>query len=268
MITELQTLAPVAAPLAPRKSREAPAEPAEPAEASLAGGPTLLPRSRAIIVIAQLSGQLFFGSFCNGIIVVALPAMQATLPGLDEGLIVWPTSSYYLTAGSCLLLAGSIADVAGAKRVNLVGSFLGAMFALACGLARTGDEIITIRALQGVTNAIIIPSSISIVSNSVGEGRPRNMGFASMGFSQPLGFSLGLVLGGVFTDTVGWRPSFHLAAAASGALFLLAIWALPPDVTRLEVGRQSTWKRVASEIDWVGVVLASIGLAMLSYVLA
>lgn len=225
----------------------------------------LLPRFRAVIVTAQLCGLLFFSSFCNGIVVVAVPAMQSGL-GLQEGLLVWPTSSYYLTAGSCLLLAGAVADVAGAKRVHLAGSLFAAVFALGCGLARTGGEMIAFRALQGVTNAIITPSSISIISNSLEEGRPRNMGFACLGFSQPLGFCVGLVLAGVFTDTIGWRPAFYLAAAASLALFLLAIWALPPD-PRPEAD-QPVWRRLASQIDWVGLLFASTGLAMLSYVLA
>ncbi|AEO67968.1 uncharacterized protein THITE_2051060 [Thermothielavioides terrestris NRRL 8126] len=226
----------------------------------------LLPRFRAVIVTVQLCGLMFFSSFCNGIVVVALPAMQSGL-GLDEGLLVWPSSSYYLTAGSCLLLAGSIADAAGAKRVQLVGSLLAAAFTLGCGLARTGGELIAFRALQGVTNAIISPSSISIISSSLEEGRPRNMGFACLGFSQPLGFGVGLVLAGVLTDTIGWRPAFYLAAAASLALFLLSIWALPPDPRRPEAD-QPVWRRLALHIDWVGLLFASTGLAMLSYVLA
>lgn len=228
-------------------------------------GPVLLSKTRAGIVIAQVCGQLFFSSFCNGIIVVALPAMQHNL-GLDEGLLVWPSSSYFLTAGSCLLLAGSIADVVGNKRVNLTGSFFSAVFAMACGLAQTGGQIIAFRALQGVAYAVITPSSISIISTNMEEGRPRNMGFACMGFSQPLGFLFGLVLGGVFTDNVGWRPAFYLAAAASAALFLVAIWALPRDLQARN--DQSIWKRLGKDIDIVGVVLVSTGLATLSYVLA
>ncbi|KXH63585.1 hypothetical protein CSAL01_09451 [Colletotrichum salicis] len=191
--------------------------------------------------------------------------MQHNL-GLDEGLLVWPSSSYFLMAGSCLLLAGSIADVVGNKRVNLTGSFFSAIFAMACGLAQTGGQMIAFRALQGVAYAVITPSSISTISNNMEEGRRRNMGFACMGFSQPLGFLFGLVLGGVFTDNVGWRPAFYLAAAASAALFLIAIWALPRDLQPRNY--RSIWKRLAKDIDTVGVVLVSTGLATLSYLLA
>ncbi|KAI0177007.1 major facilitator superfamily domain-containing protein [Pestalotiopsis sp. NC0098] len=224
-----------------------------------------LTKTRATIVIAQLSGLTLFGSFCNGVIVVGLPAMIETL-GLEEGLFLWPTSVYYLTAGSCLLMAGSIADVTGTKRVNLVGSFLGAASALACGLAQTGNELIAFRALQGISNAIITPSSISIISTSVEDGQPRNIGFASLGVASTLGFSLGLVLGGVFVDHTGWRPAFYFAGAASFALSVVGIWALPRDLRPRH--EKSIWERLASEIDWVGTILASTGLATLSYVLA
>ncbi|KAL2882129.1 hypothetical protein SGCOL_002391 [Colletotrichum sp. CLE4] len=274
--TELQTFEPASSNPIPllRKSHDAPSNfqqtpgrltAIDSEEEAAITAPNQLSKTRAGIVIAQVCGQLFFSSFCNGIIVVALPAMQHNL-GLDEGLLVWPSSSYFLTAGSCLLLAGSIADVFGNKRVNLTGSFFSAIFAMACGLAQTGGQMIAFRALQGVAYAVITPSSISIISNNMEEGRPRNMGFACMGFSQPLGFLFGLVLGGVFTDNVGWRPAFYLAAAASAALFLVAIWALPRDLQPRN--EQSIWKRLAKDIDTVGVILVSTGLATLSYVLA
>ncbi|OHF01870.1 hypothetical protein CORC01_02748 [Colletotrichum orchidophilum] len=274
--TELQAMEPAPSTFGTllRKSQEAPLDVQSTPGRRLTTGseeeatrpaPVLLSKTRAGIVTAQVCGQLFFSSFCNGIIVVALPAMQHNL-GLDEGLLVWPSSSYFLTAGSCLLLAGSVADVIGNKRVNLTGSFFSAIFAMACGLAQTGGQIIAFRALQGAAYAVITPSSISIISNNMEEGRPRNMGFACMGFSQPLGFLFGLVLGGVFTDNVGWRPAFYLAAAASAALFLVAIWALPRDIMPRDT--QPVLKRLAKEIDSVGVFLVSTGLATFSYVLA
>lgn len=267
-VTELQTFKPATSGAnlyVGRKSHEPPVEESPAASMADDKTTTVLSKTRAVIVIIQLLGLSLFSSFCNGIIVVGLPAIATTL-NLPKGLLLWPTSVFYLTAGSCLLMAGSIADVAGTKRVNLMGSFLGAVFALACGLARTGGELIAFRALQGVTNAIIVPTSISIISTHVEDGPPRNMGFACLGLAGPIGFSLGLVLGGVFVDSIGWRSAFYLAGATSFVLFLIGIWALPRDV-RPQSGR-SAWKRLTSEIDWVGAILVSTGLAMLSYVLA
>lgn len=225
----------------------------------------ILPKGRAIIVITQVCGVQFFSSFCSGVLVISLPAIQSSLQ-IEESLLVWPTSSYYLAAGSCLLLTGAVADVVGPKRVNLVGSSFGAVFALACGLSQSGGEFIAFRAIQGVTNAIQTPSSFSIVSSSVEDGQPRNIGIACLGLCMPFGFGFGLVLAGVLTDTVGWRPAFYLSAAASAVLSIIGILALPND-TRPEADR-AVWKRIVSELDWVGLLLATTGLATVSYVLA
>ncbi|KAH8803365.1 major facilitator superfamily domain-containing protein [Xylogone sp. PMI_703] len=218
----------------------------------------IISKNRTVAIIAQLSSLSFLSSFCSGVIVIALPAMQSALD-LKEGLLVWPTSSYHLTAGSCLLMSGSITDVVGAKGANIIGSFLSAICISACGLARSGGEIIAFRALQGVAYAIVTPSSVSIISNSVEKGRLRNMGFAFIGFGQPLGFCFGLVLGRILTDAVGWRPALHLAAGANLALFYIGIWALPQD-PRPEID-QSILKRL--RLGSTGM-----GLAMFSYVLA
>lgn len=219
---------------------------------------------RATLVVAQLLGLNLFSSFCNGVVVVGLPAMATSLH-IDEGLLVWPTSVFYLTAGSCLLLAGSVADVVGTKTMSLVGAFTAALTAMACGLAQNGGQLIAFRALQGITNAIIVPSSVSIISTGLEEGRPRNLGFACLGFAGPIGFSLGLVLGGVFADSTGWRAAFYLAAATTFALFLAGVWALPKDAVR---ARKSVWSRILTEIDIIGALIGTASLAMLSYVLA
>lgn len=254
-------------PSVPITSRESPALPVDP---SLNASPdndttTVLSKSRAIIVITQLISLQLFTSYCNGIVVIGLPAIASTL-NLEAGLLLWPTSIFYLTAGSCLMLAGSIADVLGTRPVMLAANILLIASSLACGLARTGGELIAFRGLQGVSSAMAVPASVSIISTSVEYGRPRNLGFACLGFSGPLGFLIGLVLGGVLVDTVGWRPAFYLAAATSFALCAIGVWVLPNEPRPRP--RRTIRKQLAFDIDWVGTVVSSTGLATLSYVLA
>lgn len=226
---------------------------------------TILPKGRAILVISQLVGLQLFSSFCNGIIVVGLPAIANTLD-LEAGLLLWPTSVFYLTAGSCLMLAGSITDVLGTRPMILAANIILAASSLACGLSRNGGEIIAFRGLQGISNAIAVPASVSIISTSIEYGQPRNLGFSCLGFSGPLGFLLGLVLGGVFVDGVGWRPAFYLVAAASLALGVVGFWALPKSSRPTQ--RRSIRKRLTFEIDWVGTLISTTGLVTLSYALA
>jgi len=81
-----------------------------------------------------------------------------------------------------------------------------------------------------------------------------------------MGFSLGLVLGGVFVSTIGWRSGFYIGGALSASLFIVGIWTLPADHhVRSETPAP---KRLAKEIDWIGAALASTTLAVFSYVLA
>ena len=225
----------------------------------------ILPKSRSIIVITQLSGINFVTSLSNGLLTVGLPAIASSL-SLKDSLLVWPISVYSLTSGTCLLLAGTVADVLGPRLVNLIGCFFLAIFILACGLSRDGIELIMLRAMQGIASALIVPSSISIVSTAVQSGRPRNVGFACLGLSMPLGFSLGLVLGGIFVSSIGWRAGFYIGGALSAALFVIGIWALPAD--QHEQTENPAVRRLAREIDWVGAAIASTALAVFSYVLA
>lgn len=224
-----------------------------------------LPKGRYIIVIAQLAGINFITSFSNGLITVSLPVMSAALD-LQRSLLLWPMNSYSLTTASCLLMAGAVADVIGSRNTNLAGCFFIALFILVSGFSQTGIQLILFRAMQGIGSAIALPSSVSIISKSVPSGKARNIGFACLGLCQPLGFSFGMVLAGVFIDFSGWRTGFYLGGVASFVLFTVGIWALPEDVrTRSD---SSLLNRLATEIDWIGAVLASTSIALFSYVLA
>jgi MFS family permease len=169
-----------------------------------------------------------------------------------------------LTSSSCLLLAGSIADVIGTKRVNLLGCFFTSIFILSCGLARTGIELIMFRAMQGIAVSLCLPTSVAIVANAVPSGRKRNIGFSCLGFVQPIGFSLGMVLEGVILDTIGWRFSYYLCGSLSLAMFAVSLWALPKDA----VIEGSILAKLKKEIDWVGALVVSTSLAVFSYILA
>ncbi|KAL8873632.1 MAG: hypothetical protein Q9174_000933 [Haloplaca sp. 1 TL-2023] len=86
-----------------------------------------------------------------------------------------------------------------------------------------------------------------------------------MGGGQPVGFGLGLSLGGLLTERAGWEWGFHVSAIINGLVFALSMWQLPKGVGDLE---KVTWKRLKEEIDWVGALIVSVALALLSYELA
>jgi MFS family permease len=204
----------------------------------------------------------FFASFTNGIITVGLPVIGRSL-ALERSLYLWPSSVYGLTSGATLLIAGSIADIVGAQPVELVGITLLGVFSLSCGFAQTGTQLVAFRALQGVALAMHLPASVAIIAGAVPSGRARNLGFACLGFSQPLGFALGLVLSGIMIERAGWRSGFYLSGGCTLAIAIAANWTLPKLKPRAECGALLLLKKVGHEIDWVGGLISSGSLAII-----
>lgn len=218
---------------------------------------------RTATIIFQLSAINFLASFANGVIVVGLPAIAQDI-SLSQELYLWPSSIYGLTSGAALLLAGSVADVVGSRVVDLTGIVAAGLSTLACGLSKTGVQLVIFRGFMGIAMSMHLPCSVSMVTQTVPSGKPRNVAFSCLGLSQPLGFSFGLVLGGVFVDTTGWRTGFYVPGAAILAFAVLGFFVLARD-TLTTTGKLHGLK---TKVDWVGAMIASGGLAMLSYVLA
>ena len=172
---------------------------------------------------------------------------------------------YALSTGCTLLIAGSLADVVGSKEIFLLGCALQVIFSMACGLSQTGTQLIVFRIFSGLATSCCLPTAISLIMECFRPGKRRNIAFAIMGGAQPIGFGLGLTVGGIFADTVGWKWGFHSVALVNAALLALAFWQLP---SHPKNNLHAPWRRFVFGIDWVGALSISISLGMLSYVLA
>ncbi|KAL7917537.1 MFS general substrate transporter [Trichoderma austrokoningii] len=222
----------------------------------------VLSKQRTIIAIATLSAVSFSSSVSTGLLTIGLPRMAVDI-GLPNYLIAWPSSVYTLASGSCLIIAGSIADVIGNRIVNIIGCLFVGCFIVACGVGRTGIELIMFRAFQGVAVSLCLPTSVAIIASITTSGRQRNIGFSCLGFVQPMGFSLGFVLGGVLQDTTGWRVGWYICGSLTVALFFVSLWALPEDKKTEGAVLSRLWR----DVDWIGAILCSASLALISYVL-
>jgi MFS family permease len=149
--------------------------------------------------------------------------------------------------------------------INIIGCFLLGSFILACGVAQTGIQMILFRTLQGIATSMCLPTAFSILTDSMPTGKRRNIGFACLGLGQPLGFSGGLVLGGLFQATsLGWRFGYYLCAGTALLLAVLNLFKLPKDAERGPI----SWRKLHSEVDWIGIFLSSACLGIISYVFA
>ncbi|KAI1245072.1 hypothetical protein MGN70_011960 [Eutypa lata] len=216
------------------------------------------------LIIVTLSGLTLTSSMTTGLLTVGLPRMAADL-SLSDSLLLWPASIYGLTSGCSLLIAGAIADVIGSRPVYLVGCFLLTGFVLGSGLSQTATQLIVFRGGQGVAVSMCLPTAMSLLSAYLPRGKRRNIGFAFFSAGQPLGYSIGLLLGGFFVDSIGWRYGWYLSACVAFAVLTIGVLGLPKRPGGVGSGRL---RRILFGIDWVGAVLASASLAMFSYVLA
>ncbi|KAK1701371.1 major facilitator superfamily transporter [Colletotrichum godetiae] len=220
--------------------------------------------AKSITVIITLAGINFLNTMGSGILIAALPRIAQDV-GLDESLILWPAAVYNLAAGCLLLIFGAVADVVGAKLMWLTGSYLCVVFTVAVGLSRTGIQIILFRTAVGVSISACLPTAMAFITKTFPKGGWRNVAFSMNGIGFPLGYALGLVLGGIFTDTIGWRWAYYMMAIINFALSTAAVWSLPS----IHQPSEKKWtRRLAEDIDWIGAVIMSAALGLLLYVLA
>lgn len=276
-LTTIQSPAPIAESESLRRLSVARTEPgnddADYSLHSLERVDTVTSKSRTVVIIASVTLTTGISTLLNGVTTVALPHMAAELD-IPQGLTLWPSSIQALTTGCSLLLSGSISDALGSRFMYLIGCVLQAAFILGCGLSQTTAQIILFRALSGIALSFCLPSAVAIITRSF-VGKRRDLAFASMGGGQPVGFAVGLALGGVLTDTIGWRWCFFIAAIFDGILFAMTIWGLPKSIDSpndAPGAANLTWAQkyaqLKYDIDWVGALIASTSLAMMSYVFA
>lgn len=129
----------------------------------------------------------------------------------------------------------------------------------------TGLQVIMFRTCLGVAMSMCLPTTVSLITNTFPKGKWRNTSFAMNGMAQPLGYALGLILGGTFTDTVGWRWAYFIMAIINFVISMTSIWSLP-NVRHVS---SKTWpRRLVEDVDWVGVVGLSVSLGLIMFNLA
>jgi MFS family permease len=147
----------------------------------------------------------------------------------------------------------------------ILGCALQSAFTLACGLAQTPFQLIFFRALAGISIAFCLPSAVSLITAYFPHGKRRTWAFACMGGGQPVGFSIGLVVGGSLIDSsVGWRGGFYMAAGFNTLVLIATFLGLP----RIQPQERLALSKLRKDIDWIGAILLSSSLGMISYVLA
>jgi len=206
--------------------------------------------------LALLCSAFFMVILDVAIVNVALPSIQADLDFSSQNL-QWVVSAYALTFGGLLLLGGRVADLLGRRRVFMAGVALFALASLLGGLAPSGALLIVARALQGIGAAFMTPAALSILMTTFPEGAERNKALGAWGAVGASGGTIGLLVGGVLTETVGWEWIFLLNVPIG--VVVIALSRVFLDETRAS--------GIARRFDVPGAATITAALALLVYAL-
>jgi EmrB/QacA subfamily drug resistance transporter len=162
------------------------------------------------------------------IVNVALPSIREDL-GFTESSLAWVVNAYLLTYGGFLLLGGRLGDLLGHRRLFMGGIILFTASSLACGLAESQWFLVGARAIQGIGGATASAVSLSLMMNLFTSAGDRAKAMGVFGFVAAGGGSIGVLLGGILTDTLNWHWIFLVNVPIGVVVILLALRLLPTE---------------------------------------
>ncbi len=208
---------------------------------------------------------LIVGVTCAGAFIGQLDAsiVQLALPRLADGFDVpvdavrWVAIAYLLAFAASLAVSGRVSEMMGRKLPYLLGFALFTVASLLCGWAETLEQLVALRALQGVGGGLLGANSMTILVTAVlPDKRPHAIGWFTT--AQAVGVSTGPIVGGFLLELLGWRWIFW-AAVPFGLLAFVLGWLVLPRSRDEDVKRDETF-------DLAGAVLLvpAVGLGVLA----
>jgi EmrB/QacA subfamily drug resistance transporter len=162
------------------------------------------------------------------IVNVALPSIREDL-GFSETSLAWVVNAYLLTYGGFLLLGGRFGDLFGHRRLFLIGIALFTLASLACGLAQSQAFLVAARSVQGIGGAIASAVALSLMMTLFTEPADRAKAMGIFGFVAAGGGSIGVLLGGILTDSLNWHWIFLVNVPIGAGVIILSRRLLPDD---------------------------------------
>lgn len=206
---------------------------------------------RAVLVATTLGA--FVTPFILSSLTVALPAIgrEFSLSAVQLG---WVSTAYLLTTAALLVPFGSLADSYGRKRIFLIGMVVASLASILCALAPSFGWLIAFRALQAVGGAMTFATVTALLSGVYPPGeRGRVLGINVAAVY--IGLSMGPVVGGVLTESFGWRSVFVVSLVMGLTAATLVVWRIKGEWSERGRGR----------FDYLGAVVFAAGLTMLMW---
>lgn len=211
-----------------------------------------MPSGRGMILVAM--------TIANAMVLVDQTAVPLILPSIMDELHVgsqlaqWVLSASLLPLASLLVLGGKLSDLLGRRRVFIIGSLLFAGASACAGLSPTFGTLLVFRVLQGAGGALMLPTTIAIVSATY-PGKERGRALGLMGGAAAIAGALGPAIGGGMTAALGWRS----VLLVNVPLAILAV------VAALLAVRRDPASTGSHRVDLLGTALLSLALGGLVF---
>lgn len=209
-------------------------------------------RKNLILILASVG--TFVEALDIAIINLTIPSIQEQFH-IGAETVQWLQTLYVLFFGGFLIIGGKLSDQIGRKKIFLIGALIFMLTSLGAGLSQSFEVLAIFRALQGLGAAFIMPSALSIVTNTFREEQERNYAIGIFSSFAAIGSGSGLSVGGIISTYLSWHWVFLINVPILLLTLIFAYQYLPADEKR-EIGQKT---------DLVSGMLLVLGLLSLTY---
>ncbi|GBR11694.1 MFS transporter [Acetobacter oeni] len=181
---------------------------------------------RRWFILASCCLSLLLVTMDVTIVNVILPSIRHAFGAGISGL-QWIVDAYTLVVAAFLMLAGSVADRIGRRRVFLTGVTTFCIGSALCGLAATTGQMIAARVFQGIGGAMMNPVALSIIANTFLDPRERARAIGIWGMMSGAALAFGPMVGGFVSDWIGWRFVFWINLPVGVVALLMTLRFVP-----------------------------------------
>jgi EmrB/QacA subfamily drug resistance transporter len=194
---------------------------------------------------------LFMIMLDNTVVNVALPSIQRSLHASTSSL-EWTVNAYTLSFAVLLVTGGRLGDLFGRRKIFLAGVVIFALSSGAIGFSPSDTWLVAWRAAQGVGSALMMPATLSIITNAF-PAAERGKAIGTWAGVSAMALAIGPVVGGFLVESVSWQSIFFLNLPVAVGAVVIALFAV----------RESRDETVERSVDVPGVLTLTIGLAAL-----